>query len=114
MTHVNITNQSTEGYTLGAGYYLSADWADATFKRRSTSFEQAKAKDIYSDSFKTDESKVAQWKAFLNKNDLAIGLSFAGAIEEIHQFMEPIHNKSKNNSSFVMQWDAELTKWQSN
>ena len=98
--------------TMSLEFLILQEAVDATFKRRDTSLEQAK--DIYSDSFKSDESKVSQWKAFLSKNDLTIDLSFAEAIEEIQQFMEPIHNKPKNNSSYAMQWDVELVKWQSN
>lgn len=39
MAHINSTSQSTEGYTLGAGYYLSADWAVTIDTRFDKDFE---------------------------------------------------------------------------
>ena len=95
--------------TMHLEFPILQEALEATFNRRDTSLEQAK--DIYSDSFKFDESKVAQWNAFLRKNDLAEQMSFAAAIDEIHQFMEPIH-KPKNNLFSAMQWNIDLARWQ--
>ncbi|MFT4808058.1 MAG: hypothetical protein ACI84K_001259 [Pseudohongiellaceae bacterium] len=97
--------------TMSLEFLILQEALEATFNRRDTSLEQAK--EIYSDSFKFDESKVAQWNAFLRKNDLAEQLTFADAVEEIQHFMEPIH-KHENNSFSATQWNVDLARWQTN
>ena len=74
-----------------------------TFKDRYTEFQTT----IYRPDFHTEKEK--HWRAFLQRINVPINISFAEIIQELTVFLLPIHNSCIEQTPFHDQWDT--TGW---
>jgi predicted nucleotidyltransferase component of viral defense system len=83
----------------------------ATFKRRNTQIPQDVPLAL-SDEFANNRDKVTQWKAFINRNNLAnFGVDFLQLVEELRQFLlEPLQAAALDNP-FKYKW-VENKHWE--
>ena len=96
-------------YYMSQNYKFSSDnLREAimiTFDNRETDISNRNF--IFSDDFKHDKNKRQQWKAFLNRINSEISLSFGECLEYIESFLEPILTDELDD--YV--WDRDRLKW---
>ncbi len=82
----------------------------ATFETRKTAIS-TEALTLFSNEFKQDTGKSAQWRAFLNKNKITDEAGFSDVIDEIQRFIEPIYQTISENRSLTTQWQPDVFCW---
>jgi len=75
-----------------------------TFANRNTDLNNRK--EIYSQEFANDSTKIIQWNAFIKRIKLASDFSFQDCIVFIKNFIEPIFE-----SEFNLVWDIKNLLW---
>jgi hypothetical protein len=75
-----------------------------TFAARATNITTEPA--AFSDAFIRDETKQAQWKAFLRKNRMIGTDSFADAVCAVSSFLRPIADHLVNSAPLPADWKA--------
>ena len=73
-----------------------------TFNHRSTNLE--KRKEIYKDTFKSDEQLQKLWVAFLKRNKLHSDSSFTDVVDKIESFIEPIFKEETKDNWNPQKW----------
>jgi predicted nucleotidyltransferase component of viral defense system len=91
--------------SMGAGTLAEA--IRSTFNTRGTPLPERQA--VFSDAFKGDSDRAAQWNAFHTTNKLTPIGSFKDAIGLIEQFLEPI----LADPEFHLTWLPYEFRWQS-
>ncbi len=82
----------------------------ATFERRKTEVSIERHY-VFSDEFKQDKDKQAQWNAFLNKNNLDNKIDFSDFIDEVKMLLSPVYESIVNQRSFKKLWSADEFEW---
>jgi len=77
----------------------------ATFKKRSTKINLIEV--VFSNEFKSDESKEIQWRAFVKRDRLNIKLSFSEIMHEIEKFLRPVITPGNQD----LTWNPEKREW---
>lgn len=79
---------------------------DATFKNRKTNIQPRPV--AFSETFKCDDLKQRQWKAFLMKNRIGdVPEDFAEAVAMISEFLSPLTEALFENRKFKRTWIHE-------
>jgi hypothetical protein len=66
---------------------------------------------IFSEAFKNDPSKSAQWNAFIKRIELPQQLSFTEVLTAMKKFLTPIWEKSCKKDEFLEYWNPESQEW---
>jgi len=82
----------------------------ATFEKRRTLIDKAPLY-VFSDAFKQDPGKLAQWLAFLNKNNLDTNKTFAEVVAEVQELLEPVYRSIAENRLFQLKWSPDEYQW---
>lgn len=77
-----------------------------TFKNRSTSLGDRKV--IFTNVFKSDENKQAQWKAFHNRTGLSTDYDFSGTIVKIKVFIDGCFVEKET----LKKWNPTNWQWE--
>ncbi len=90
---------------------LLVEAVKATFQNRETELSTDKLA-IFEEAFSADANKQKLWVAFLSKDTLQSELSFAGLIEQLQAFLEPIYVAAeKDDKQFLKVWSAMDWSW---
>jgi len=92
-----------EHYKFGKDMLLKAMLR--TFNNRSTKLDQRK--EIFADTFKTDEQLQKLWVAFLKRSKLESDNSFTNVVNKIQSFVEPIFKEETKPN-----WNPQKWKWE--
>lgn len=82
-----------------------------TFNNRNTDFEQIVA---FEDDFTNDYSRQQRWRGFLKSKNVTSPLSFEDTMSDLKNFILPVINSIRQNTSFLKKWDHLSRKWESN
>ena len=67
--------------------------------------------EIFSNTFKNDEMKQTQWKAFLRKLEISFSIPFPEMMSNLQQFLHPIVDAILKDADFSQIWDCEKFNW---
>ncbi len=82
----------------------------ATFETRKTAISTEELA-LFSDTFKQDAGKNAQWNAFLSKQNMTEEMEFSDIVTEIKQFIEPVYRSIPADQPFTQQWRPDAFCW---
>lgn len=82
----------------------------ATFKQRTTQLD-GKPLFVFSEEFRLDNNKQKLWQAFLYRNKLKIAADFAGLIEQLKGFLEPVSLVAGEKAIWDKKWSPEKSHW---
>lgn len=77
-----------------------------TFSMRGTALENKEV--IFSDDFKSDESKETQWNAFQNRTGLNVDFNFSQIVDKISLFIEGCILAKEE----IKRWNPSIWKWE--
>lgn len=81
-----------------------------TFERRNTGYERNPT--VFNESFKEDDDKRLQWKAFLKKSKIdGIPLDFSEVLHQIKLFILPVYETLLKEDDFVKEWECNINAW---
>jgi len=86
------------------------DAISATFSQRETAID-LQGLTVFSSTFKLDQQKETQWKAFLNKNKLQVAKSFPEIMTDLEAFLLPPYSCIASKLDFSLQWSCKSWHW---
>ncbi|MES9879458.1 MAG: nucleotidyl transferase AbiEii/AbiGii toxin family protein [Sedimenticola sp.] len=82
----------------------------ATFERRKTEIIDRPLY-VFSQEFVVDVGKRAQWRVFLNKNDIEPSVDFTVVVSDLAQFLTPVYDAIAQGRPYNANWSTDEYMW---